>query len=395
MNIILFDGTFTRNLWPLSFTKPISELRVGILLLREKWQKRIDGKYSWQTSEYLKNKYPLNIENHNLLINSSVCATDELAEDILKLKEGEGIQKNGNVIAVCLSGSAAESWLNQNETKIGWKEYRNSVSLILNTWGIHEQNEQQLKNDFELITKGRTSQPISKTNQLLGGKNIFVEEGVKIECSVINAETGPVYIGKGATIQEGSLIRGSFALCDHAQVNMGGKIYGATTIGPYSKVGGEIAQSVIQGYSNKGHDGFLGHSVIGEWCNLGAGTNVSNLKNTYDKVRVWSYAENRFAKTGLQFSGLIMGDHSKTGISTMFNTGTVVGIACNIHGAGFPRQFVPSFADGGTSGYKVHLLRSVFNSAEKAMSRRAEELTETDRQILQNVFELTSGYRKF
>ncbi len=395
MNIILFDDKFTKNLWPLTFTRPVSELRVGILRLREKWTNRIDGAYSWQTSAYLQKKYPLKLETKNLLINASVCPTDELTKRVLSLSEGEGLKYNELAIALYLSKSAADSWLNKDEGSVNWIEYDGEIDSIKNTWDIHEQNEVQLKRDFDLITKGRKSQTVSKTNQLIGNENIFVEEGAKIECSIINAETGPVYIGRNATILEGSLIRGPFALCDHAQVNMGSKIYGATTIGPFSKVGGEIAQSVVIGYSNKGHDGFLGHSVIGEWCNLGAGTNVSNLKNTYDKVKVWSYSENRFAKTGLQFSGLIMGDHSKAGISTMINTGTVIGAACNIHGAGFSRQFVPSFADGGASGYKVHQLKSACNIAEKVMSRRSVKFTEVDREILQNVFELTSAYRKF
>ena len=395
MNIIFFDREISQNLWPLTFTRPVSELKVGILRLREKWSKRINGDYSWSTSDYLQKKYPLKIENQNLLINASVCATDELAEKVLALPEGVGLQQRGNAIAFCLSKPAAENWINEKRVGIKWMEFEGNLSSIKNTWDIHNQNEVQLKQDFNLITKNREFQPLSKTNQLIGAQNIFVEKGAKIEYAMINAEAGPVYIGHHATIQEGALIRGPFALCEHAQVNMGSKIYGATTVGSYSKIGGEVAQSVIQDYSNKGHDGFLGHSVIGEWCNLGAGTNVSNLKNTYEKVRVWSYAENRFVKTGLQFSGLIMGDHSKAGISTMFNTGTVVGTACHIHGTGFPRQFVPSFSDGGASGYKLHQLESIYNIAEKAMLRRGVKLTETDREILKHVFELSAAYRKF
>ncbi len=392
MNLILFEEAPSRKLWPLTLTKPASELRVGILSLREKWERRIAGNYSWLTADYLSEKYPATYEERNLLLNATVCASDELAEKVKMLSIGEGIKNEDKLVAACISGEYAGNWQKAN---IKWIECNSELDFVQNTWDVHELNHKQLLADFELITSGRKSQAISRTNQLLGEENIFVEEGAKIECSVINAESGPVYIGKDAQVLEGSLIRGPFALCEHAQVNMGSKIYGATTIGPFSKVGGEIAQSVIQGFSNKGHDGFLGHSVIGEWCNLGAGTNVSNLKNTYEKVRVWSYAENRFAKTGLQFSGLIMGDHSKAGISSMFNTGTVVGVACNIHGAGFPRQFVPSFADGGASGYKTHQLKSAFNTAGKVMARRNHLLTEVDQKILQNVFEITSGYRKF
>jgi UDP-N-acetylglucosamine diphosphorylase/glucosamine-1-phosphate N-acetyltransferase len=249
--------------------------------------------------------------------------------------------------------------------------------------------------DFHLLTGGRKSAPISDTNQLLGLENIFAEEGAKIECAIINATQGPVYIGRNAEIMEGSVIRGPFALCDHAVVSMGSRIYGATTVGPYSKVGGEIVQSVILGYSSKAHDGFLGHSVVGQWCNLGAGTNVSNLKNSYDKVKVWSYPENKFIRTGLQFCGLIMGDHSKTGICTMINTGTVIGVGCNLYGSGFPRQFVPSFSEGGAHGYEIHPLKKVFSTAEKAMIRRNRVLTDEDQRILTVVFDRSASYRKF
>lgn len=392
MNIILEDKAQHRQLWPLSFTRPSSELRLGILTLREKWENRISANYSWHTAAYLQGKFPLFISEQNLLVNACVCATDELAEQVKVLASGEGLRKGETLIVAHLNSKEVSFELNKLDVK--WKEYQGELHVVENTWDIPELNTGELTRDFELLTRGRKSQVLSKTNQLLGDQ-LFIEEGAQLECAIINSKTGPVYIGKNAVVQEGSLIRGPFALCESSQVNMGSKIYGATTIGPHSKVGGEISQSVILAYSNKGHDGFLGHSVIGEWCNLGAGTNVSNLKNNYDKVRVWSYPTNRFAKTNLQFCGLIMGDHSKAGINTMFNTGTVVGLACNIHGTGFPRQFVPSFSDGGASGYKVHQLKAATSIAEKVMTRRNEKLTALDVEILQNVFELTSNYRKF
>jgi len=262
-------------------------------------------------------------------------------------------------------------------------------------WDLITINDNQIRIDFELLTRGRKSAPISCTNQLTGAEHIFAEEGAKIEFAMINASSGPVYIGRDAEIMEGSMIRGPFCLYDHGIVNMGSRIYGATTVGPYAKVGGEIVQSIILGYSSKAHDGFLGHSVVGQWCNLGAGTNVSNLKNNYDKVKVWSYPDNKFIRTGLQFCGLIMGDHSKTGISTMLNTGTVVGVGCNIYGSGFPRQFVPSFSEGGAHGYEIHTLKTVFSTAEKAMIRRNRVLTDEDQRILTAVFDRSASYRKF
>ncbi|MGQ8337624.1 GlmU family protein [Sunxiuqinia sp. A32] len=394
MNLILVDGNNHQSLLPLTYTKPASELRIGILTLREKWKKRITGNYSWKTEEYLQSKFPCHVESQNLLVNSTVCASDELVGEVLKLELGEGLQANGKFVAAIVSADKVAT-MNIDEVDLSWNELEHEVTFIQFPWDIHENNGAQLKLDFELLTKGRKSQNINTSNHLANPENIFVEEGAKIEFSSINASAGPVYIGRNAEIMEGSLVRGPFALLDHSVVNMGSKIYGATTVGPFSKVGGEINQSVIEGYSNKGHDGFLGHSVLGEWCNLGAGTNVSNLKNTYDKVKVWSYADRRFVQTGLQFSGLIMGDHSKAGINTMFNTGTVVGVGCNIHGANFPRQFVPSFADGGAGGYKTHLLKSVFFTAKKVMARRGKELTIIDQDILQKVFEQSVPFRRF
>jgi UDP-N-acetylglucosamine diphosphorylase/glucosamine-1-phosphate N-acetyltransferase len=269
------------------------------------------------------------------------------------------------------------------------------LDVIRYPWDLIESNSRQIQLDFDLLTANRESEPISHTNQLIHPENIFAEPGAKLEFVTINASAGPVYIGADAEIMEGSLIRGPFSLGEHSVVNMGSKIYGGTSIGPYSKVGGEISQSIITGYSNKGHDGFLGHSVLGEWCNLGAGTNVSNLKNNYEQVKIWNYTTGRFVKTGLQFGGLIMGDHSKAGINSMFNTGTVVGVACNIHGTGFPRQFVPSFADGGPGGFKLHQLKSVFATAAKVMARRNHPLTELDEEILATVFEQTAAFRSF
>ncbi|WP_159521956.1 GlmU family protein [Sunxiuqinia indica] len=394
MNAILLDFPGRENLLPLCFTRPVSELRTGILTITEKWEKRLKGDFSWQTESYLQAKYPKVTASENLLINAHVCPTDELTAQVEKLQLGQGIVWNGQPIVALVDDTASDSFF-ESTAEIHWMDFAGELDLVQYPWDLTEFNSRQIQLDFDLLTADRESEPISHTNQLIHPENIFVEQGARLEFATINATAGPVYIGRDAEIMEGSFIRGPFVLGDHAVVNMGSKIYGATTIGPFSKVGGEISQSILIGYSNKGHDGFLGNSVLGEWCNLGAGTNVSNLKNNYEPVKMWNYTTGRFYKTGLQFGGLIMGDHSKAGINSMFNTGTVVGVGCNIHGTGFPRQFVPSFADGGPGGFKLHQLKSVFSVAEKVMTRRNRELTEIDKQILTAVFDRTSVFRSF
>ncbi len=395
MNIVLFESSQRNCLLPLVYTRPVALLRTGILTIRDKWEKRIDGQYSFKTEPYLASKYPQIESEDNFLLSSHVCPTDELTRQVLSLNFEEGIKYRG--IPIALRTCHVDVFRDNTDcTKgISWTDYNSSLDLIQYPWDLTEVNGRQIELDFELLTKGRQSAKISATNNLIKEENIFVEEGAKIEFATINASEGFVYIGRDTEIMEGSLLRGPFALCDNSVVNMGSKIYGATTVGPYSKVGGEVMQSIITGFSNKGHDGFLGNSILGEWCNLGAGTNVSNLKNTYDKVKAWSYSENKFIQTGLQFCGLIMGDHSKAGINTMFNTGTVVGVGANIFGAGFPRQFVPSFSIGGAQGYKENRLSGVISTASQVMSRRNRKFTELDQQILANIYETSAIYRKF
>jgi len=394
MNIILFENSSRKNLLPLCFTRPVSLLRTGILSIYEKWGKRLKGEYSFKTEDYLQKKYPLTIKEDNFFVSSHICPTGELIREIESLKPEEGIIYKGKIIAVRLS--CFESFdFPKLPDKIKLRDFTGELGLISNLWDLIEGNDRQLCLDFELITKGRKSEDISPSNYIAGKENVFLEEGVKMECATINATGGPVYLGKNSCIMEGVLIRGAFALCEGSTVKMGSKIYGATTIGPHSKVGGEVGQSIITGYSNKAHDGYLGSSVLGEWCNFGAATNVSNLKNSYDKVKLWNYAENRFVKTGLQFCGVFIGDHTKTGINTMLNTGSVVGVGCNIHGTGFPRQFVPSFSDGGASGYHVNQLKSVLKTAEVVMARRNCVFTDEDRNILESVFNQTVSYRRF
>jgi len=384
MNSILFDDCRS-DLLPLTYTKPVCQLRVGILTIKEKWEIISGFSFSFKTEEYLQKKYPLVLSDDNLFINGSILPDKEIVDVIEKLEREQCLVKDGIVIAYKSSNE------NRPEKVV---EYQNDISQINRCWNIFSLNEVEIKSDFQLVTRNKITQEISKTNTVIGGQNIFIEEGAKVECSVLNAQSGFIYIGKNAEIMEGSMVRGSLAMCENSVLKMGAKIYGATTLGPFCKVGGEVNNSVFQGFSNKGHDGFLGNSVIGEWCNLGADTNNSNLKNNYAEVKLWNYSVERFEKTGLQFCGLIMGDHSKCGINTMFNTGTVIGISSNLFGPGFPRNFIPSFSWGGSGGYTTFVLDKVFDVAQKVMERRNIELSSDDKDILSYVFSLTNKYRK-
>ncbi|MBX2946135.1 MAG: GlmU family protein [Cyclobacteriaceae bacterium] len=390
MNIVLFDDPSIRiQLLPFTFTRPVAKMRVGILTIDEKWQKLIGTKPSSLTEEYLSAKFPVNQTDDNLLINGALCPDENLVHALKGLSKGSGLIKNGIRLAL----RAEKASLDHFE-KANLIEYEGNVTLIDQVWKIFQQNAAQLRADFKLITAGRKSQGVQDKHTIrYHEENIFVEEGVTIRAAVLNAEDGPIYLGKNSVIQEGALIKGPFALCEGSHVNMGGKMRGDSTIGPYSKVGGEITNSVIFGYSNKAHDGFLGNSVLGEWCNLGADTNTSNLKNNYENVKIWSYAKGGFADTGLQFCGLMMGDHSKAGINTMFNTGTVVGVSANIFGDGFPRTFIPSFAWGGASGFSTFQLAKAFDTAQKVMARRNLSLDEVEKKILKHIFESTAGNR--
>lgn len=382
MNYILFDGNFRENLLPLTFTRPVADIRIGIITIKEKWEMMLNSSTSTLTETYLSEKFPLIVENENILINSSVMPTIELLEEISALKIASVLKKGELVIAA----KTNEKLFNNNLDVV---ELKSEVDLLENTWDIFSKNDKYLKQDFDLITNARKSIEISETNFIRGDRNlIFIEEGAVVEFAFLNAEAGPIYIGKDAEVMEGSKIRGPFALCEHSTVKMDAKIYGATTIGPNCKVGGEISNVVFLGFANKGHDGFLGNAVIGEWCNLGADTNNSNLKNTYEEVKLWSYSKQRFVKTGLQFCGLIMGDHSKTGINTMFNTGTVVGVSCNIYGSGFPRNFIPSFSWGSPLGMKAYNLKKAFQVADAVFKRRDIPFDEVEQNILTQVSQL-------
>jgi UDP-N-acetylglucosamine diphosphorylase/glucosamine-1-phosphate N-acetyltransferase len=390
MNYILFDGPSRNNLLPFTFTRPVADIRVGILTIREKWENHLGSTTTTITEDYLSEKYPMVEMDDNVMINASFLPNRKLVEIIKGLKENQAVFSGENVIAFFTKDSQDEVDFDSYDAI----EYNDTVLKIEHTWDIFATNGDAIQADFDALTKGRQSQPIPSSCNILGAEHIFIEEGAKLEFATLNASSGPIYIGKNAEVMEGSIIRGPFALCDHATVKLGAKIYGPTTVGPHSKVGGEVNNSVIFGYSNKGHDGFLGNSVIGEWCNLGADTNNSNLKNNYAEVRLWDYETEGFAKTGLQFCGLMMGDHSKCGINTMFNTGTVVGVSANVFGSGFPRNFIPSFSWGGHSGFTTYLTKKAFEVAEVVMKRRSIEFSEVDKHILEHVFEETKQWRK-
>ncbi|MEM6893321.1 MAG: GlmU family protein [Bacteroidota bacterium] len=390
MNYILSDGTFRDALLPLTYTRPISDIRIGILTIKEKWEKHLGATVSDKTESYLSEKFPLVTTSDNVVVHSIFLPNPELVSAIKALSESEMLRHGETIVAYRTATPDQAPELVAFETV----SFEGAVLTITNPWDIFSKNGEALQADFELLTDGRQSQPISDTNQVVNPENIFLEEGASVEFSILNAATGPIYIGKNATILEGCIVRGALALCDSAILKMGAKIYGPTTAGPGCKLGGEVNNSVLFANSNKGHEGFLGNSVLGEWCNLGADTNTSNLKNNYAEVRLWSYQTEGFARTGLQFCGLIMGDHSKCGINTMFNTGTVVGVSANIFGSGYPRNFIPSFTWGGASGFTTYLPKKAYEAATAMMQRREIDFDETEETILTEVFEQTKKWRK-
>ncbi|MCB9201962.1 MAG: glucose-1-phosphate thymidylyltransferase [Flavobacteriales bacterium] len=382
MDIVLFD--FSReDFLPLTFTRPVGDLRCGILTFAERWSTLLKADFSYKTVDYLQEKYPIKNSNNSIFINSTVFPNDELIKSICKLGKDEALVKDGIVLAC-----------NSNEKIFDVKEYKSleytgEIELIKYPWDLFRINSMAIEYDFELITKGRKSCELSSTNGVIGDKNrIFVEEGVQAEFCTFNTKEGSIYLGKNSQVQEGSHLRGSISLGDNATINMGSRIYGGTTIGLFSKVGGEIHNSVIWGYSNKGHDGFIGNSVIGQWCNFGADSNSSNMKNNYADVKMWSYKERKFINSGLQFCGTVMGDHSKTAINTQLNTGTVIGVFANIFTAGFPPNLVNSFSWGGAKGSDKFRLDKAFEIADLVMKRRGEILTDIERKVLAKIYEI-------
>ena len=389
MNYILFDGPSRNNLLPLTYTRPVAEIRIGVLTIREKWETFLHSTITSITEDYLSDKFPMVEFDENIFINASFLPNPELVKLISNLKPNESINSGDNLIAFYSNQSQEEIDLD-SFTKI---DFTTSLMQITCLTDIFKINSLAIKADYDLITNNRVSSKISSTNNLIHPENIFIEDGVSMEFVTLNATDGPIYIAKDCEIMEGSLIRGPFALCENSILKLGSKIYGGTTIGPYCKIGGEVTNSVVFGYSNKGHDGYLGNSLIGEWCNLGADTNTSNLKNNYADVKIWNYEEDKFLTTGEQFCGLIMGDHSKCAINTMFNTGTVVGVCSNIFGSGFPRNFIPSFSWGGNKGFAEYNIDKVFEVNSKVMKRKKCIFSEKDKAILTHLKTITSAYR--
>lgn len=374
MRFTLKDFTEWSTLRPLTLTRSVADIRIGILNIRQKWMHFLQSEVSIETEDYLQSLYPA-LKEKSIIIRSSVLPTTELVKNILDLKNGESLWKNNLFIAS-----------NGNETAVK-KEFTGEIINIVYPWDIFSKNKTALESDFDLLTQGKKSSSLSDSNKITGNGKIFLEEGAICEASYLNASDGPIYIGKNAEVMEGSMIRGPFSLGNNSQLKMGTKVYGATTIGPHCKVGGEITNSVIFGFTNKAHDGFLGNSVLGEWCNLGADTNNSNLKNNYGIVKVWSYDKHDYIATGLQFCGLIMGDHSKSGINTMFNTGTVVGVSANIFGGGFPKKFIPSFAWGGSEGFEIFDHEKAIEVMSRVMERRNLSLGNEMKNIVKYLYE--------
>jgi UDP-N-acetylglucosamine diphosphorylase/glucosamine-1-phosphate N-acetyltransferase len=391
MTIIFFDDNTRKTLLPLTFTRPTADLRIGILKISEKWQYYFKVETAYQTADFLQKKFPSKNSDHQLFINGSICPNAILLNAIDKLTDGDILIKDG----ICIAAKTNYQILDISNLVIYKQvDFEGEFTKINFPEDIFKLNDYELRADFHLITKDRTSQKLSSTNTIIGD-DIFVEEGVEAECCTFNTKYGPIYLGKNAQVWEGSHIRGSFALCNDSQVKMGAKIYGGTTIGPNCRVGGEINNAVMWGNSAKGHDGYLGNSVVGEWCNFGADSNNSNLKNNYAEVKLWDYTTEKFRKTGLQFCGLIMADHAKCAINTMFNTGTIVGVGANIFGAGFPRNFIPDFSWGGAQGLEVYAINKMFETTQKVFERKNKVFDDLEKDILSKVFEQTNKHRRF
>lgn len=387
MNLILFDGLYHQLLKPVSYTRPVAEIRVGALTIKEKWEKLSSkSTVSYLTAPYLSEKYPANITEDNVVINAAVIPNKDLLEELTALEPKQRLVWNKTVLAYRLSKEDIENGFDAFEDK----KLDGLYSILTRPQDIFRLAEHEIKADYQLLSTG-SSQQINSTNQVLGSE-LYVEERTEINAAILNTKTGPIYIGKNVQIMEGAMLRGPLAIMDNAVIKMGAKIYSDTVIGPHCKVGGEVSNVVFQAYSNKGHDGYLGNSYIGAWCNLGADTNCSNLKNNYSEVRAFSYASNQMENTGLTFCGLVMGDHSKTSINTMINTGTTVGVCANLFGSGFPDKFVPSFSWGFNPSKEFQLAKA-FEVADRMMSRRGFSCDETEQRILSKIFEKSAEYR--
>lgn len=405
-NIILTDIPQRRSdLLPLSYTRPVADFRIGITTIRQKWEALLPGRYSYLTVDYLSPRFSALAEPDSLFVAGNVIPSEKIVEAVAELPactalyiDDEFVAYRGDIQTFSLIFIQGQGMSPDDNARITVSLPCDALHYIYDVFRL---NGKVLEDDYRRIIAGRTSLPLSPTNTLIGPAvrpdglpSIFIEEGASVEGAVINVKEGPVYVGRDAEIMEGACIRGALALLDHSRINMGARIYGPTTIGPICKMGGEINNCVIFGYSNKAHDGFIGNAVVGEWCNIGAGTNASNLKNDYTKIRLWNYPRRSFMRTDLQFCGLIMGDHSKIGVNCMLNTATVLGVGVNLHGSGFPRNFVPSFSEGSpTSGFTDVSLAKFFDIAARVMARRDIHLSDDDKSMFERIFAQAEQYK--
>lgn len=414
MNVVFFDSFESfESLLPLSYTRPVADFRVGIMTIREKWMRLLPANYSYLTTEYLREKFPVEVADDEsvLFVAGNVLPDAALAETVTGLPEGAILEDEDGIVAFRGSLAAFREMGSKREAEVREAERKDEPSAdstmltevrrIRYVFDVFSMNGEEIRRDYALLAKGESRVVPDRSVTIIGPMttadglpSLYIEEGASVEGAILNVKDGPIYIGKNAIVMEGACLRGPLALCDNASIRMGAKVYGSTTIGPFCKVGGELDNAVMFGYSNKAHDGYLGNAVIGEWCNLGAGATASNLKNDYSKIRIWNYHTQRFMRTDLQFCGLIMGDHSKAGINTMFNTATVVGVGVNLHGSGFPRTFIPSFSTGSPEGgFENVVIDKFMETAGKVMQRRGLTLTDTDRRIFDTIYRSAARFK--
>ncbi len=393
MKYILFDSKIRETLKPLTYTRPVCDIRCGIMTIREKWETLLNAKTYTFTEDYLKNKYEFAVDDKMIFIDGKVIPTKDLVQKIINLNLGEEIYYENQLIAKCESEDSFYQKVSINKKRIN---YNLSLNMLYSLVSIFTLNGEEIQRDFDILTQGRQSATLSDTNRVIGKENIFVEEGAKIEFATLNAQEGPIYIGKDCQIMENAAIRGPFSMLDKSVIKMSAKIYGPVSLGPACKIGGEVEDCVFIGYSNKAHDGYFGNSVLGEWCNIGADSNTSNLKNTYDNIKLWSIEHSTFEPTGVIFCGTIMADHAKCGINTMFNTGTVIGVGSNVFGSGYQRNYIPSFIWGGTKGLRRDYdVEKVIKTAEIVEARRNVKMSEADKNILRYIYKITHSDRDF
>ncbi len=389
-NLILFDDPAIRpELLPFTFTRPVADIRVGILTIAEKWQKRLDNAPSFLTESYLSASYPCRTTTDNLYINGAVCPTDELTRRVQHLTSGEGLLSSAGLLVALRTDQAITEVTQLTDAVRSSSVFEEFIPTMRHLWSLIAANGDQIRADFDLLTAGRESQPITDPfTQCYAPENIFIEPGATLKATILNAADGPIYIGKNAIVSEGSVIVGPFGLGEGAMVHYQSRMRSNTSIGPYCKAGGEIANSIMFANSAKGHEGYLGDSVVGEWCNLGAGTNTSNLKNDYANVKLHNYATGGLVDTGRKFCGLMMGDFTKAGIGTLFNTGTVVGVNVNVYGGGIQPKHIPSFSWGGTvDGFVPYRIDKALQVAKETFSRRNTAFDAAEESILRAVYQ--------